>query len=152
MKVLDLQCGHGHIFEAWFASELDFQHQLEKGLLSCPVCDEPQVTKLPSAPRLQLGSRHHNPSTPSSSPTAKAEHDPRRDLQAAWLAWSHQIASQTEDVGTDFPDLARQMHEGDIPERAIRGESTLEQVRALLDDGIPVVPLAIPPASKKTLQ
>lgn len=152
MKVLDLQCVNGHVFEAWFASEQDFQEQSARGLLSCPVCDEPQVTKLPSAPRLQLGSRHDTPSVASSPPTGMPEPDPLRALQAAWLSWSRQVMSKTEDVGTDFPEMARQMHEGDIPERAIRGESTLEQVRALLDEGVPVLPLAVPPVSKKTLQ
>jgi hypothetical protein len=27
MKVLDLQCQHGHAFEGWFGSETDFQTQ-----------------------------------------------------------------------------------------------------------------------------
>ena len=37
MKVLDLQCAHLHTFEGWFASEDDFQDQLVRGLVSCPV-------------------------------------------------------------------------------------------------------------------
>ena len=38
MKVLDLLCAHDHAFEGWFASEDDFQGQLTRGLLQCPLC------------------------------------------------------------------------------------------------------------------
>ena len=54
MKVLNLQCGEQHLFEGWFASEVDFQSQLERGLLTCPMCDNRDVRKLLSAPRLNL--------------------------------------------------------------------------------------------------
>lgn len=54
MKVLDLQCGQHHVFEGWFASEEDFQHQLARGLVTCPMCGDAQVTKKLSAPRLNL--------------------------------------------------------------------------------------------------
>lgn len=54
MKVLDLACAHGHGFEGWFASEDDFQSQLVKGLVQCPICDNANITKKLSAPRLNL--------------------------------------------------------------------------------------------------
>ena len=54
MKVLDLQCGQHHVFEGWFGSEDDYQGQLTRGLLTCPLCGDAQVTKKLSAPRLNL--------------------------------------------------------------------------------------------------
>ena len=54
MKVLDLRCTHQHSFEGWFASEDDFQSQLTRGLVSCPMCGDAHVTKKLSAPRLNL--------------------------------------------------------------------------------------------------
>jgi hypothetical protein len=51
MKVLNLQCAHQHVFEGWFGSEDEFQSQLARGLLTCPVCADHAVHKLPSAPR-----------------------------------------------------------------------------------------------------
>ena len=54
MKVLDLQCGQHHVFEGWFGSEDDFQSQLTRGLVTCPLCGDAQVTKKLSAPRLNL--------------------------------------------------------------------------------------------------
>ena len=54
MKVLDLQCGQQHVFEGWFGSEEDFQNQLTRGMVSCPMCGDAAVTKKLSAPRLNL--------------------------------------------------------------------------------------------------
>ena len=54
MKVLDLQCSQTHQFEGWFASEHDFQSQLSRGLVECPMCGQVDITKRLSAPRLNL--------------------------------------------------------------------------------------------------
>ncbi len=54
MKVLDLACQHGHSFEGWFGSEDDFQGQLARGLVQCPICDDAHIIKKLSAPRLNL--------------------------------------------------------------------------------------------------
>ena len=54
VKVLDLQCGQHHVFEGWFGSEDDFQSQLSRGLVTCPMCGDVHVTKKLSAPRLNL--------------------------------------------------------------------------------------------------
>ncbi len=55
MKVLDLQCQHAHSFEGWFGSEDDFQSQLARGLVECPLCGDANIVKKLSAPRLNLG-------------------------------------------------------------------------------------------------
>ena len=57
MKVLDLSCSQAHVFEGWFASEEDFQSQLSRGLVQCPICDDAQITKKLSAPRLNLSGK-----------------------------------------------------------------------------------------------
>jgi hypothetical protein len=54
MKVLDLQCAQHHVFEGWFGSEDDYQSQLTRGLLTCPMCGDASVSKKLSAPRLNL--------------------------------------------------------------------------------------------------
>lgn len=54
MKVLDLQCQYAHSFEGWFGSEDDFQSQLARGLVECPMCGDSTITKKLSAPRLNL--------------------------------------------------------------------------------------------------
>ena len=55
MKVLDLQCSQQHSFEGWFGSEDDFQSQLSRGLVQCPLCGNAEITKKLSAPRFNLG-------------------------------------------------------------------------------------------------
>jgi len=55
MKVLDLQCRSGHSFEGWFGSQADYDGQREQGLVVCPVCNDSVITKMLSAPRLNLG-------------------------------------------------------------------------------------------------
>lgn len=149
MKVLNLHCGQGHVFEGWFAGEDDFQAQLGQGLLECPMCGTHEVRKALSAPRLNLGARA--PASPPSSEAAPAS-APGAALQAAWLSAARRIMAESEDVGARFAEEARRMHYGEASQRAIRGQASLEETAQLLDEGIPVVPLPLPAATKGTLQ
>ena len=63
MKVLNLRCAHGHTFEGWFGSEDDFLEQNGQGLVECPLCADKIITRMPTAPRLNLSnSRRSEPS------------------------------------------------------------------------------------------
>jgi hypothetical protein len=73
MKVLDL---HGHSFEGWFGSEDDFQNQLARGLVQCPICDDAKITKKLSAPRLNLSGAKHNAPTVEKTPVATQPNAP----------------------------------------------------------------------------
>jgi hypothetical protein len=70
----------------------------------------------------------------------------------AWLELSRKLIAHTQDVGDQFAEEARKMHYGEKEERAIRGKTTLDEARALLDEGIDVLPMLLPPAVKETLQ
>lgn len=157
MKVLDLHCPAGHVFEGWFASEDDFQNQLQRKLVECPVCGDSDVTKRLSAPRLNLGAQ-----PPKTAPTAKPAPAAAPELsvavpeisaearahlqsmQAAWMQWSRQVAQNTEDVGKKFAEEARRIHYGETEERAIRGQTSAQEAMELLEEGIGVLPLALP--------
>lgn len=163
MKVLDLQCPHGHAFEGWFSSEDDFQSQLARQLVACPLCGQTRVTKLPSAPRLNLGAARAPAasdapaSVSASAPAPSGEASalaamPPAALQAAWLHMVRRVMANTEDVGERFAEEARRMHYGETEERSIRGQATPEQAEALLDEGIAVMPLPLPPGFEETLQ
>ena len=145
MKVLDLQCSQQHGFEGWFASEDDFQQQLAGGLVECPLCGDSEVTKLLSAPRLNLGSG----SEPLRHDVVSA---PDKTVQAAWMKMVRHVMANTEDVGARFPHEARRIHYGEAEERGIRGQASAEETRALVEEGIGVLPLPIPKALKETLQ
>ncbi len=51
------------------------------------------------------------------------------------------VEANSDYVGNDFASEARAMHLGDAPERAIYGEAKPEEAKALIEDGIPVLPL-----------
>lgn len=149
MKVLNLQCAHGHGFEGWFASQDAFDAQQADGLVACPICGDSAITKLLAAPRLNLGAaRPQAEAAPGASVPAPAA-DP---AQGRWLRAVREVLARTEDVGERFVDEARKMHYGETEERGIRGQATPEQARSLADEGIPVFSLPLPAALKETLQ
>lgn len=146
MKVLDLQCPHGHSFEGWFGSEDDFQSQLARQLVECPVCGDTAVSKKLSAPRLNLGGA----SAAEAGQREVAAVDPQ--LQAAWMKMVRHVLANTEDVGGRFAEEARRIHYGEVAERNIRGQASREETASLLEEGISVMPLPIPKALKEPLQ
>ena len=150
MKVLNLQCTHRHAFEGWFGSDEDFQGQLERGLVECPICGDTAVAKLPSAPRLNLGAQ------PAAAPAPAGKQDvvamPDAGMQAAWLKMVRHVMANTEDVGERFADEARRIHHGEAQERGIRGQASPQETQALLEEGIGVLPLPIPKALKGPVQ
>jgi hypothetical protein len=75
MKVLDLKCGQGHNFEGWFGSEDDFQSQLLRKLVECPMCGNAAIVKKLSAPRLNLGAKPSALETGSSAQVTGATSD-----------------------------------------------------------------------------
>ncbi len=158
MKVLDLQCRLGHVFEGWFASEDDYLSQKQRGLMQCPLCADDRIEKRLSAPRLNLGNRDVSEpvkapvSSPSPVPTVPAKTAESMALQAAWLSLARKIVAHTEDVGHHFAQEARRMHHGEVPERGIRGHATPDEAVQLLEEGIAVLPLPLPEAAKETLQ
>ena len=147
MKVLNLRCTKGHGFEGWFASNDDFETQLAGGLVSCPLCSDTAITKLLTAPRLNLGSAKP-PAEPASAPVPARNDSP----EARWMRAVREVMTKTEDVGERFAAEARKMHYGEAEERGIRGQATREEARDLIEEGISVFSLALPPALKETLQ
>jgi hypothetical protein len=145
MKVLNLQCAHSHAFEGWFGSEDEFQGQLARGLVECPMCGDTQIAKMPSAPRLNFGAGEPQPKREVMTTTDAS-------MQAEWLKMVRHVMANTEDVGERFPDEARRIHYGETEERGIRGQASAEDTQALLEEGISVLPLPIPKALKGPIQ
>jgi hypothetical protein len=164
MKVLDLHCQQQHSFEGWFASEDDFQSQNARSLVECPFCGDHHITKMLSAPRLnlsgasssqepQLVSGSSAPSTDVATTSAQsAAVVPPEVQQQAWLKMVQHVLTHTEDVGGQFAEEARKMHYGETPERAIRGQVSREETSALIEEGIQVMPLPMPAAIKGPVQ
>ena len=142
MKVLNLRCANGHGFEGWFASDDEFLDQNGRGLIECPLCADRVVTRLPSAPRLNLSGTKDEP---RAEPAAA-------DLQARYLQAVRNLMAHTEDVGERFAEEARRIHYGESEHRGIRGDATPEQREALREEGIETLAVPVPAALKNPLQ
>lgn len=152
LKVFDLQCEHGHLFEGWFGSHEDYDSQQSRGMLTCPMCQSATIEKRLSAPRLNVG---HFDAEPRGSEAgggvasvlretvlaASPEALQLAQIQAAIMQQMRELVRNTENVGSGFADEARRIHEGESEERPIRGTATPEERESLVEDGITVVAL-----------
>jgi hypothetical protein len=143
MIVFDLLCVLGHRFEGWFGSADEFADQKRRSLLSCPSCGSAQVERVPSASRVNLGATAPQPA-PAQSPEIEGR-DPIAIAQMLYSRMLDELLTKTEDVGNDFPDEARRIHYEEAPARAIRGRATEAEHRDLVDEGVPVARLPLPP-------
>ena len=155
MKVLNLRCVGGHGFEGWFASEDDFATQSAEAGIACPLCASTEISRLPSAPRLNVG-RHSGDSAEQQGQTQSQSQSQTQGmqmtLQSQWLKVVRQVMSSTEDVGDRFAEEARRIHYGEVEERGIRGRASREDAEALREEGIAVVALPLPDALKGPVQ
>jgi hypothetical protein len=146
MKVLNLRCAHDHRFEGWFDSEEDFLSQHEGGLVECPMCADKHISRLPSAPRLNVSNLREV------VPTARTADDAETQAQSQWIRAVRHLMNNTEDVGERFPEEARRIHYGEVQGRGIRGQATREDADALREEGIEVVAVPVPAALKGNVQ
>lgn len=139
MKIFDLQCGAGHRFEGWFASADEFAAQRAQGLVGCPACGAQEIERIPSATRFNTG-------VPQPATQEPKGRDPLALAQKLYSRMLDELLTRSEDVGAEFPAEARRIHYREAPERMIRGQATQEQHEELVDEGIPVLRMPIPPA------
>lgn len=133
MIVFDLQCGDGHVFEAWFGSGADYDDQSERGLVSCPVCGAADVRKAAMAPA--VGAKGNAGALSPSE--AKA-------LIGKLAAAQRKVLAGSDYVGDRFASEARAIHLGEAEARSIHGQATRADAEALADEGVPVAPLPLP--------
>jgi hypothetical protein len=125
----NLKCARAHEFEAWFRSSAAYDEQRRAGQVGCAVCGSAEVEKAVMAPALK-GDRAGPRLTKPASPTEAVLTEMRRKVEAT-----------SDYVGREFATEARRIHDGEGDKRAIWGEASLDDARALKDDGIPVAPI-----------
>jgi hypothetical protein len=74
--------------------------------------------------------------------------DPFSVAQMLYSRMLDEILTRSEDVGAEFPSEARKIFYSQAPGRAIRGQATNEEHQELLEEGIPVARLPVPPPEK----
>ncbi len=173
-----LLCDQGHAFDGWFRNSDDFDMQLARNLLACPVCGSPHVQKGLMAPSVSTARKREQiaaggaPMEPVAEPPAPQPAAPgpapqavpaapvpvqgallpneaqRAELVQAIRELKSKLIASSEDVGKNFADEARKIHYGETEERPIRGEATPDDAQDLLEEGIAVLPLPVLPEDR----
>ena len=149
MIVFDLCCAQGsHVFEVWFASSAAYEDQRARKLLMCPICGDQDVTKAVMAPNVPAkGNSRLEQALPSSLMSVQSGKDIASEIKTMMskiAALQAESIKSSEWVGKDFDQRARAIDAGEIESANIHGQATPEQAKALMDDGIKVMPLLIP--------
>jgi hypothetical protein len=133
MISFSLRCDSGHEFEAWFRNNADFDGQQERGLVACPHCGSKEVTKALMAPAVSTGRRKEK--------MALAMGEEQKKVLKHLKQLSEKLREGSEDVGQKFAEEARKIHFGETEARSIHGEASLDEARALAEEGVEFMPL-----------
>jgi len=156
MIVFDLKCPTGHVFEAWFGSSTDWEEQRARSLVTCPMCGVSDVEKAVMAPAVGAKGNQRAPHMPQDGGNAPvpvaASEDPAqaKEMLARLARLQQEMVKDADYVGTRFADEARAMHLGDSEKRHIYGETSLNEARALIDEGVPLTPLPLPMTPRRS--
>ena len=133
-----LKCSEGHAFDSWFQSAAAFDTLMSRAMVVCAVCGTETVSKALMAPGVAVAEAI------VPRPLGHAMHPAEKALRALRA----EVEKNSTYVGTNFASEARKMHLGDAPEKPIHGEAAPQEVRALIDDGIAILPLPILPKER----
>ncbi|PKU26428.1 DUF1178 family protein [Telmatospirillum siberiense] len=128
MILFHLICGQEHEFEGWFRNGATFDEQLAAGELTCPVCSNRSVRKAPMSPGVISGER-----------AEKGKRDADAELRESLIALRRTIEENCDYVGERFPEEARRIHYGEVEERPIYGQTSLDEARSLREEGVDIM-------------
>jgi hypothetical protein len=131
MIVFDLKCLHGHSFEGWFDDGKAYEDQKARGLLTCPVCNNADISKIPTAFSIKA-------SQPEKSPALALKELSRFEKTLAAF-----IEKNFDNVGSRFATEALKIHYGVTEPRNIRGTSTQEEEKTLKEEGIEFIKVPV---------
>jgi hypothetical protein len=134
-----LKCEKGHAFDSWFQSAKAFDALRLAGHVTCASCGSGKVEKAVMAPRVAKA---------QSAATDKALSTPQSEQEAALAEFRRHVEKNADYVGPRFAQEARAMYLDGAPERAIYGEANGTEAKALIEDGVPVMPLPFLPNRK----
>lgn len=131
-----LHCDQDHEFEGWFRNNEDFDGQLERKLVSCPSCGSQKISKALMAPSVSTGRQKEK--------IAIAMNAMAKELREI----TQKIKDNSDYVGAGFAEEARKIHFGEATARGIYGEATNDEVEALVEDGVDIMPLPVLPEDR----
>jgi hypothetical protein len=134
----DLICKNGHVFDGWFSGSSAYDEQRKSGSVTCPLCSTSDIDKQLMTPGIARKSSQkvetRNPMVAAGDPRVKKLMQKMRELR-------QYVESTADYVGDRFAEEARRIHYKEAEERGIYGETTAEDARALVEEGIDVHPL-----------
>ena len=150
-----LGCERGPEFESWFPSSAAYDEQVERLLVSCPVCGSTSVTKQLMRPSIARRDPGHERAenapaqlpavidNPEPAPAVALLSEREHQLRAMLREIREHVTKNAENVGDRFVDEARRMHYGETKHRSIFGEATIDEAKALIEEGVEVQPLPV---------
>ena len=131
-----LRCSEGHNFEAWFSSSKAYEDQVQDSLVLCPLCDSREIKKNIMSPNIGKKGNKSN-----------INNDVKK-IEVMMNKVRKHVEKNYEYVGEKFPEEARAMHYEEKESKDIYGESSIEEAKELIEEGIDIHP--IPGINKKT--
>ena len=128
-----LNCDRDHEFDGWFRNGEEFETQKKRGLVSCPVCGSSKVDKALMAPSVSTVRKRDQ--------IALAAGETQRQMLAQLRDMAKKVRENADYVGDKFAEEARKIHFGETDPRGIYGEASGDEVKALLEDGVEIMPL-----------
>ena len=136
MIIFNLKCFNCDFnFEGWFENSKEYLKQNKKNLINCPSCESTKIDKGLMAPNLNKKSNSKKKNI-------------KKSLASNMSKLKKIIEKNFDYVGENFTEEAKKIKYGEVEERSIYGEATLEQTKELIEEEIDIVPL--PFSSKKT--
>ena len=132
----DLICDKGHAFDGWFRNSAAYDEQAGRGLVTCTQCGSAKVEKQMMAPGSPAKS---NRKSDSATKMVAAPADPRlAELMNMMREMRKHVEENAEYVGDRFADEARKIHYEESEQRGIYGQTTADEAKALVEEGITV--------------
>jgi hypothetical protein len=133
-----LKCDQAHEFDAWFRSSAAYDEQRAVGHVACAVCGSTGVEKALMTPGVTGERKGESSGSGEAAPNLSKPGSP---AEAVLAEMRRKVETTSDYVGKEFVAEARRIHDGESDKRAIWGEASLDDARALKDDGVPVAPI-----------
>ena len=125
-----LRCDKDHVFEAWFSDSSSFEKQNKKNLISCLTCSSTKIEKDIMAPSISSGRQKTDGLKQKKDKVEMILNKVRKHVE-----------NNFDYVGDKFTDEAKKIKYGEVKDRPIYGEATIEQTKELIDEEIKVTTL-----------
>ena len=129
MIVFNLNCSEcDFVFEGWFDNTSTFNKQKKNKIINCPNCESLNIRKVPVA--VNLGKK-------SNSKILKNKKNLANNIKKIKKI----IEENFDYVGNQFTDEAKKIKYGEVEDRPIYGEATIEKTKELIKEEIKITTL-----------